>query len=220
MNSAQAPARDPAIDNAVDLFRELRDLRTDAPMPAAPLDRLVARLIDIGILAGVWIVIGSLLIALGALVFDWVAFDKSGSRYINIPDWGRASGLERIYIAVGGSLPFALAFLSELLLPSITGQTFGRRFTDLYLRDSRTDGHVRFPRILVRFVAGYVPAIVFFGLSGVFFATWLGFGCFILSLLSLAFIPGLAFLRDDHRGLHDVIARTAVFTPRHHSAAS
>lgn len=214
MTSGEGSARNLAADRAVELFRELRDLRTDAPMPAAPLDRLWARVIDAGILAFVWIVVGGFLIGIGDYLFSWDNLDSSSTRFLAIPDWGRASAAERLYIAIRGSLPFLLLVVGEFLMPSLNGQTIGRRFTRLYLRDSQTGGRVAFPRILLRFAVGYGPTMLLFSLSGVFFATWAGFACFALSLLALASIPGQVFFRDDHRGLHDVIAKTTVLTPR------
>lgn len=190
-------------DRAVALLRELDSHKTTEPGPAQPMERVVARIIDLPVwLVLFWVVAAAAWYtgaALGVLEERTVA----GSEFRDIPNWlSQVSFL----VLVG------IIFLMELLPIAWSGQTFSKR--RMRLRVVGPDGEAPgYRRAAVRWLLCWLPTFVALAMMTQLLGTGWWWPAAGVAVATLA-IPGWMFRDGAHRGLHDRVAGTTVLVER------
>jgi uncharacterized RDD family membrane protein YckC len=196
----------------------LRELRTDRPMPAEPFARAVAKLIDFGIFAGLSLPI----LAAAALIFGFkedtevrtsaeqIARDRAGITHSQDLTTGGA-----IFAGIGVGIVFLAYVANEAGVESRSGQSIGRRRLGIHVLDARSFAPASWRRRILRFVIGAGPVALCALVAIAGFGTWLGLLGMFLTVGAILAVPGLAFFRDDKRGLHDLATGTRAVHPRH-----
>ena len=198
--------REERLDSAMRLFGELSQLKTDEPAVATPLERVLARLVDLGFCLAFVATVAAIHFVAGALFFDWGPPDANETRELSRGE---------IAYAIAGPAFALVAWIAvnEVRLPSRRGQTIGKRMLGQHIVDSPRGGAVSAARLAGRFLVWGLPFIGFFvGSAWAGGAT--GYALFLLSVATLA-IPGWLFFDAERRGLHDRLFRTKVLVPRH-----
>lgn len=210
------PSRDEVVERAIASFSELRALRTDRPIAAEPLARAAAKLIDVGI----FVPIVLLVLGLAALLFGF----KGDTEPLTMEERLRGQRVNEVRELTRGGAIFAqvgvgvvaLAFLAhEAGMASRSRQSFGRRKLGIYVVDVPAGKKVSPLRMIARYLAGALPvgACLLLAIAG--FGSWVGSLGTLLVVGALLAVPGLAFFRDDKRGLHDLMLGTAAVQSRH-----
>ncbi|MCC7364013.1 MAG: RDD family protein [Dehalococcoidia bacterium] len=193
----------PARPDPLQLFREIDALRTDEPAPAHPVDRFLARAIDVA-LAGVVLVVVAF--GLFALIAEPVVDEPDpAASHINTAE-------SRLAGAAG--LAAAVAYIAATELGT-AGRSPGKRALGLRVVTAESFDPPGNRQALVRLVAWAVPVLGGLGWWVAFFLTLPGLAGMAAFLAAAFVVGGPIFLRDDARGLHDRIAGTRVVSRRH-----
>ncbi len=191
---------DPAEDRAVALMHQLESLHTEAPKLAEPMERLVARLIDLGVELAA-------LVATGFVAGISLAIAGQGVEFgVNAP-------VDPVRSIVGG---LALLIFAGMCLGyelGILGPTIGRRVIRLTIAGQ--DGNPASRRQLARrTLVWLVPALI----AAVFWDISFPHPISVVPYFVVLGIGASLFVsmaRDDaKRGWHDHLAGTLVVTPR------
>jgi uncharacterized RDD family membrane protein YckC len=170
-------------------------------MLAEPMERLAARLIDVV----VWLGIAVIASAVSYTVFGRTDTHEAGS----------GIGVQTIspvtaWLAFLGML--GTLFLYEVPATARTGGHFSKRRFQLSVAGP-DGGAPSFGRPTVRWLVLWLPptaALLFFTAT---IGTSLGLVALAAEAAAVA-LPAIAFLRDDKRGVHDLLAGTSVLTTR------
>lgn len=190
-------------DRAVALLRELDSHKTTDPGPAQPMERVVARLIDLPVwLVLFWVVAAAAWYAGSALgVLEETRVN--GVEYSDIPGW-----LSQVSFLV----LVAIIFLMELIPIANSGQTFSKR--RMRIRVVGPNGEAPgYRRAAVRWLLCWLPTVVTAGIASQLVTTPWWWPATVVAFLTLV-IPAWMFRDGDHRGLHDRIAGTTVLVER------
>ncbi|MGE0600481.1 MAG: RDD family protein [Dehalococcoidia bacterium] len=198
---------DPAVDRAADLFHELAGHKTDEAQFAAPMERVMARLIELA----AWLFIGFFWSVMVYYVDRWFFTDP----LVASPETGQLYRPEHTEPVVGWMGAFALLltiFAVEVFPTAVSGRSFGKKLMKLQVvRPDRSAPGVL--RASTRFVAWWLPLAVAGALWSATFPNPLSL-LFMLLGIAVLVIPGTLFREDHHRGLHDRLAGTVVVSER------
>jgi len=190
-------------DRAIALLRELDSHKTTEPALAQPMERVVARIIDLP----VWLVLFWVAAAVAWYVGDFLGVlevpEGSQTELRDIPAW-----LSQVaFLAL-----VAVIFLMELIPIANTGQTFSKR--RMRLRVVGPDGEAPgYRRAALRWALCWVPTFIAFSATFQFLGTIWWYPAALVAVLTLA-IPVSMFRDPDRRGIHDRIAGTTVMVER------
>ncbi len=188
---------DPTTDRAVAVLRDLDSLKTDEPTIAKPLERLVARVIDLTVL------FTAIILASMALSFVQIIL-SGGLGEIEQRDLYRTPTTRESLAAAGGAIVFILAY--EIVTMARRCQTLGKQIMGLRVVTASRGEKPGRPRAAVRCLVWAVP----FSVAAAFWSMPIVYG----STIPVALISLWALWDKDHRGLHDIIAGTVVIRPR------
>lgn len=207
MSGPASRSHDPIADRAAALIRDLDSHKSDEPRIADPMDRLVARIIDVC----VWFAIA---------LFVWVIANAIDLRYFPGDEPIRAPDGQTIYarrtepaVSWGGLVAIGvLACLYETVPTAMRGSHFAKR--RMKLRVVGPDGlRPSFRRSALRWIVCWVPiSASFMAAVGALTTDW-AFLFIALQFVALT-IPGAMFFDDAHLGIHDRIAGTRVLADR------
>jgi uncharacterized RDD family membrane protein YckC len=191
---------DPAEDRAMALLRNLETLRTDEPKLAEPMDRLMARLIDLGVEAAVFFVVGF------AAGISLAVAGHGTALTLDAP-------VNPVRSAVNGAAFLALSVFYVCYELGYLGRSLSKRV--LSLKVVGEDGKAVSGRQLAkRSLAWLGPALVAAELWSVSFPHPISAIPFTV-VLGIGASLFVSMVRDDaKRGWHDHLARTKVVTPR------
>lgn len=184
-------------DNAVRLLRELDAQRVEGPVVAEPMERLVARLMDLGLLVAVFVAVGT--------VSGTISYIFDGPDVLAQED----GSLVADAAAVAAMILFALVLLLNEAVAGARGQTWGKRLYSLHLLDTRTKAPPGAIRGLLRTGIWLAPLIASASAWAAAFPDSPALLWFITCFLVLV-PPLVIFVRPDHRGLHDLLTGTEV----------
>ena len=188
---------DPTADRAVALLRDLDSLKTGEPLIAKPLERLVARLID---LTGLFT---ATVLALTASSFVKMVvsggLSESEQRDLFRPPTTR----ESLVMVVG---TVAILMVYETVTMARRGQTPGKQLMGLRVVTVRDRQKPGWPRTAARCLVWAIP----FSIAGAFWSPPITYG----ATIPLLVIWLWALWDKDHRGVHDIVAGTVVIRPR------
>lgn len=190
-------------DRAVALLRELDSHKTKEPGLAQPLERVVARLIDLPVWLVLFWVVAAAAWYTGSVLGVLEETRVTGIEYSDIPGW-----LSQVSFLV----LIGIIFLMELLPVATTGQTFSKR--RMRLRVVGPDGQAPgYRRAAVRWLLCWLPTFLALAIATELIGTGWWYPAFAFALLTVV-IPGWMFRDEDHRGLHDRVAGTTVLVER------
>ena len=192
------PGHDPATDRAVAVLRDLDSLKTDEPLIAKPLERLVARVIDLTALFAMSI------LASVALLFVQIIV-SGGLSEIEERDLYHTPTTRESLATAGGTIVFILAY--EVVTMALRGQTLGKQLLGLRVVTASRREKPGWRRTAGRCLVWAVPLSI----AAAFWSAPIVYG----SAIPLAVICLWALWEKDHRGLHDILAGSVVICPRH-----
>lgn len=193
---------DPAVRAAVASFAALRTYQTDAPMLAAPAERVMARLVDLVGAAIVFVVV----------VSGWLLLFGDDAQYAADVRAGVANHDSQVAALLGAAAVVVFMLANDGWATTTFGQTLGKRLFGLRVVDAR-GGPPTGGATCIRLCVWALPVG---GAATAWFATFpttAGLLFMVLLFAALA-IPGKLIRDERHRGLHDIAAGTIVVTPR------
>jgi uncharacterized RDD family membrane protein YckC len=184
-------------------------------MLGEPSARAAAKLMD----AALFTFLGLLVLVAAAFIFGFeedagtATPQQSGDNAVGTTSDMTPGGVR--FVFVGGGIVALAALANEVGWATRTGQSLGRRRLGLHVLDAATLQPVSRPRLALRFVVAAAPIAIGGLVAFTWFGTWLGILGVLLTAGAVLAVPGLAFFRDDKRGLHDLVAGTVSVEARH-----
>lgn len=193
----------PGPDQAVRLMKELEALRTDAPEIPGIVDRVIARVCDVGLGLVLGVVIGLVCYVIQSAIW--------GAQQDN-PEWNPGPN-EVVFMCSFAGLWIAMLLANEAGAFGRGRQTLGMRVSGIQVVGEGEDGAVSAGRMLVRGLSVFVVLAVMFG--GWVLAAWLLSDGLAASALALLGVVAIAVLVGrGGRGLHDRLWGTKLVRPR------